>query len=229
MEKMQEDASSKRPAEEQILKDAGEKRVAVNQTAEVIGRKEVGATRWLGLYSMQWVDRFGIERPWDMCSRTTKKAESFADAVVIFCILRGGAMEEPHILLVKQFRPPVGKYTIEMPAGLIDPGEIPEQAALRELKEECGYVGTVSETSPELCLSPGLSDETAAFVTINIDLSAPENLNPKQELEETEDITVLHEPVSSLLASLRRHTDEGCCVFLPLFSLATALQITQKL
>ena len=44
------------------------------------------------------------------------------------------------------------------------------QAALRELKEECGYVGKASSKSPGLCLSPGLSNETAAFVRIDIDL-----------------------------------------------------------
>lgn len=37
---------------------------------------------------------------------------------------------------------------IEVPAGLIDAGESPEQAAVRELKEETGYVGKVTESSP---------------------------------------------------------------------------------
>ena len=37
---------------------------------------------------------------------------------------------------------------IEVPAGLIDAGETAEQAAVRELKEETGYVGVVSESSP---------------------------------------------------------------------------------
>lgn len=54
----------------------------------------------------------------------------------------------PEVLLQKQFRPPLDKIVIEVPAGLIDAGETAEEAAVRELKEETGYVGTVSETSP---------------------------------------------------------------------------------
>ncbi|KAI6359472.1 hypothetical protein MCOR25_007045 [Pyricularia grisea] len=53
----------------------------------------------------------------------------------------------PEIILQKQFRPPLDKVTIEVPAGLVDAGETAEQSAVRELKEETGYVGKASETS----------------------------------------------------------------------------------
>jgi ADP-ribose pyrophosphatase len=54
----------------------------------------------------------------------------------------------PEILLVRQYRPPIDKVTIEVPAGLVDAGETPQQCAVRELKEETGFVGVSVETSP---------------------------------------------------------------------------------
>lgn len=45
----------------------------------------------------------------------------------------------------KQFRPPIKKVVIEIPAGLVDAGEGAAESAVRELKEETGYVGTVTE------------------------------------------------------------------------------------
>jgi ADP-ribose pyrophosphatase len=46
---------------------------------------------------------------------------------------------EGDLVLVRQFRPALGTYTLEFPAGAIDPGETPEQAARRELEEETGF------------------------------------------------------------------------------------------
>jgi ADP-ribose pyrophosphatase len=54
----------------------------------------------------------------------------------------------PQIVLQKQYRPPADRVCIEIPAGLIDEGETAEMAAIRELKEETGYVGKITETTP---------------------------------------------------------------------------------
>jgi 8-oxo-dGTP pyrophosphatase MutT (NUDIX family) len=47
--------------------------------------------------------------------------------------------EDERILLVRQYRPAIEMYSLELPSGLIDPGETPAQAAHRELLEETAY------------------------------------------------------------------------------------------
>ena len=49
--------------------------------------------------------------------------------------------EENEVLIVRQYRPAVEHATFELPSGLVDAGETPEQAARRELLEETGYEG----------------------------------------------------------------------------------------
>lgn len=73
--------------------------------------------------------------------RPTRPPNSSIDAVGIVAILEkpGG----PELLLQKQYRPPIDKICIEVPAGLVDEGENAETCALRELREESGYVGEV--------------------------------------------------------------------------------------
>lgn len=53
----------------------------------------------------------------------------------------------PELLLQKQYRPPIDKVVIEVPAGLIDAGETVEECAVRELREETGYLGVAEQTS----------------------------------------------------------------------------------
>mmetsp|Transcript_2255 Transcript_2255/g.4982 ORF Transcript_2255/g.4982 Transcript_2255/m.4982 type:complete len:239 (-) Transcript_2255:243-959(-) len=156
------------------------------------GSEVVGSTKWLRLETLSYTDVEGRERKWDYATRTTKRSQSSADAVVIVPLLKhlrrgrptatttpGGGDSVLDTLLVEQFRPPVGGSTMEFPAGLIDAGETPEQAALRELREETGYVGEARAIppvlSPPVCMSPGLCDETVVCVVVTVDLDNPCN------------------------------------------------------
>jgi 8-oxo-dGTP pyrophosphatase MutT (NUDIX family) len=48
---------------------------------------------------------------------------------------------EEQVVLVRQFRHGVREFTLEIPGGMVDRGETPAQAAVRELREESGYAG----------------------------------------------------------------------------------------
>lgn len=156
----------------------------------------VASTKWISLQTIDYTDQDNKARKWDVATRTTKQASDKADAVVIVPLLKD--YNTPHVvdtLIVEQFRPPVGRTTQEFPAGLIDKDESPETAALRELREETGYVGercrVVPQVSRQVCMSPGMTDETVHIVVVDVDLSNPYNKGtPKQELDEGEHVIV---------------------------------------
>lgn len=63
------------------------------------------------------------------------------------------------ILLVRQYRLPAEKYLWELPAGKLDPGEKPLQAAKRELAEETGYRARTWKNLSSFWVSPGYVQE----------------------------------------------------------------------
>ena len=64
------------------------------------------------------------------------------------------------ILLLKEYRYPVHSWQYEIPGGLVDPGETPAQAAVREMKEETGYDVEELISLGAFHTSFGSSDET---------------------------------------------------------------------
>ncbi|ACO65648.1 predicted protein [Micromonas commoda] len=196
------------------------------------------ATPWLEFRSLTYLDPTGATRRWDMVGRATRSESVKSkgiDAVCVFATLRKKG-EEDTTLLVRQFRPPMNGETIELPAGLVDADEDPIVAALRELKEETGYVGTVAgdpsaprggvpAMTPALPLSPGLSNETVALVRVDVDLDAPENANPRQQLEGSEFITVLRVPIAGLRRTLDAFAQRGYNVFAGLYTMALGMEM----
>jgi ADP-ribose pyrophosphatase len=106
--------------------------------------------------------------------------------------------ENEKFLLVRQFRYPLNEEIIEIPAGLIEDGETPFDAAQRELREETGYKAGKWTEMPVIWTSPGFSDEKL-YTYFAEDLEyAP--LKP----DDDEDITLLRyseQQIRSLLNS----------------------------
>ena len=78
------------------------------------------------------------------------------------------AIDDSHVILAEQYRVPLGRPCIELPAGLIgdgdDPDEPPETAAARELEEETGYRAARLEAIGEFWSSPGMLTESFTLV-----------------------------------------------------------------
>jgi ADP-ribose pyrophosphatase len=145
--------------------------------------------RWLSLQRIEWQGPDGRSRFWESVERqTTVKDEhnvDGADAVAVVA-KAAGPSDNQSMLVIKQFRPPVGGYVLELPAGLIDPGETPSQAACRELYEECGYTATVSSVSPVVYNDPGITNANMMLAVVDVDLTKPENQDVEPKLHEGE-------------------------------------------
>lgn len=96
------------------------------------------------------------------------------DYVAVAIHLQNKDTLESYFLLVAQRRPANGDIFYEHPAGLIDPGETPLQAALRELREETTLTPDPKEllplTSKGLYSSPGILDEKGYFYALHLTL-----------------------------------------------------------
>ena len=107
---------------------------------------------------VMWEGRFVVAKKrgrWEYVSR----ARNIRAAVIL------AVDAEDHVILVEQYRVPLGKICVELPAGLIGDhddvvGEDPAIAAARELEEETGYRAGRIENLGEFYSSPGMVSES---------------------------------------------------------------------
>ena len=80
-----------------------------------------------------------------------------ASAVLPF--LSDPRSEDPQMLLIKQYRYAADGYLYEVPAGRLEPGELPMECAKRELREETGCEAEKFTPLTTLYTTPGFTDE----------------------------------------------------------------------
>ncbi len=112
---------------------------------------------WSRLVDYKFTYTFGdgktVERSWEVCERPA------ASSVLVF------DRDSRKFVLVRQFRVPVyamgegSGFFLEAAAGLIDDGETPEQAAIREAREETGYAVETLIPLRAIISAPGLMTE----------------------------------------------------------------------
>jgi ADP-ribose pyrophosphatase len=119
--------------------------------------------------------------------QTTREIVEHADCVAIVAV-----DDKDNVLLVKQFRKPVEKELLEIPAGGIDAGEGPEEAVIREMREETGFWPQKLERLGGFYSTPGYGTEYL-YLYLATDLT-PSRLYA----EDTEDIEIVRVPVKKI-------------------------------
>ena len=92
-------------------------------------------------------------------------------------------VKDHQILFVKQFRYGIGEETIEIPAGLIDEGETPEVAAIRELEEETGLGAKKLTLFNTLYPVPAYCNELSYFFIASDLYPAKRQADPDENIE----------------------------------------------
>lgn len=130
--------------------------------------KKITNERWLNLFEREHTDKNGDVKKWNFVSRTQEPADSIArkqpDAVIIAAIVDNPDEPYRHVCTA-EYRVAIGGFEFGFPAGLIDKGETPAEAAKRELLEETGLIFKAHKVSPvRLVSSAGMSDECVQIV-----------------------------------------------------------------
>lgn len=194
----------------------------MNGRAGRIGVSKLLDPRWIDPIRIEWMDESGRRRQWEAVERKTRGV-SGVDAVAIFPRLLSPG-QPPRTVIVKQYRPPLNAYTLENPAGLVDATETVEQAALRELQEETGYVGKVTRVTRPIYNDPGLSSANFCYAFVDCDMQDPRNMNPKHAQEDGENIEILVLPIASMIDEMEKLADrDGLLIDAKCYSLALGM------
>jgi 8-oxo-dGTP pyrophosphatase MutT (NUDIX family) len=143
-----------------------------------------------------WLFRLRRER---YRSRATGQAHAFyvihlADAVSVIALT-----PDRRMVLVRQFRAGSGRDSLEVPGGLVDPGEDPLAAGVRELIEETGYAGDPPELLGTVWSNPSIMTSRTSFIVVN----NARRVSEEPRLDHGEEVVVELVPARAIPAMIR--------------------------
>ena len=134
----------------------------------IAGIKKQTDNRFLNLYELDATFRDGSRAPYYVASRRKSAdiikaatGDNHADGVILYGVY---GEEKDKVVLVRQYRYPVGGYVYEFPAGLVEPHEDMLEAGIREMHEETGLDFTPVQTARPFFTSVGMTDESCGTV-----------------------------------------------------------------
>jgi ADP-ribose pyrophosphatase len=155
------------------------------QAWEVLDEKE------LGEFEIFSVRRLRTRSPRDGGEHDFHVADA-PDGVVVLALT-----DDEQLVMVKQWRHPLQRVTLEAPSGIMDPGESAAEAAVRELREETGYEGGEPEPLGALVLNPSWQTTRLHAVVIS-----GVRRTSEKELDEGEDTRVACIPLARIRQSV---------------------------
>jgi 8-oxo-dGTP pyrophosphatase MutT (NUDIX family) len=148
----------------------------------VLERRTLLSRRWLTVHE----DRVRLADGSEMGEFHVIEAPSWAG---VLCITK-----DDEIVLVRQYRHGIAAESLELPAGMIEPGEDPLAGAKRELREETGYLADRWEAIVSVATEPSRHSVRAHFFCA---LGATPT--GTRSLDQSEDIDVVRVPRGDLL------------------------------
>ena len=176
---------------------------------KVINHKSLWKGKFLEIISISYKDRKGVIREWEAVNRLN------VEGVVIIIPIT----EKEELILIKQFRPALDSYVIELPAGLVENEEDYITAGKRELIEETGYSSDNLSLLSDGVMSTGINTEQWKVVIAQDVKRVSQEVLSAHSSDENEDIEVLKVPLDSIFTELEHYKKNGAAIDLRIFGL----------